>query len=69
MAQQIDPQILARRLAALRGLSSRQRAIFFAVVDFEASYAALADRFNMTVTEVEGEFARALDALDAAADG
>ena len=69
MAQRIDPQHLAWRLAALRGLSSRQRAIFFAVVDSEASYAVLAQRFGISLAEIEHEFARALAALDAAGDG
>lgn len=69
MEQPIDPQILARLQTALRSLPARQRAIFLALVDEEASYSMLAERFGMNVADVEREFASALIALDAAADG
>ena len=61
MSDQLPPRVFRRRgHRALRRMTDRQRAIFWAMRLEEVSYPELAERHGMSAGEVEAEFAAAL---------
>ena len=61
MSDQLPPRVFRRRgHRALRRMTERQRAIFWAMRLEEISYSELAERHGMSAGDVEGDFAAAL---------
>ncbi|TYC78802.1 sigma factor-like helix-turn-helix DNA-binding protein [Novosphingobium sp. BW1] len=61
MTDQLPPRVFRRRgRRALRRMTDRQRAIFWAIRLEEISYPELAERHGISADEVQAEFAAAL---------